>query len=93
MTWSSKKLRVLGGQVLLDVSLGERLEGSLGDIRESSFGLDGLEKWLLGGSDVGEEFKLEVGDVGWGNFVQMTSDTAEDACDLFGNVHWGMAKR
>lgn len=85
-----QKLRVLGGQVFLDVSLGESFEGGFGDVRESSFGLDGLEKWLLGGSDVSEEFKFEVGDVGWGNFVQVTSDAAEDAGDLFGNVHWGV---
>ena len=88
-----QKLRVLGGQVFLDVSLSEGFEGGLGDFRESSFGFDGLEKWLLGGSDVGEEFLFEVGDVGWSNFVQMTSDTAEDAGDLFRNVHWGMAER
>jgi hypothetical protein len=70
--------------------LSQSFKGSFGDFSESSFGFDGLEEWLLGGSDVGEEFSFEVGDVGWGNFVQMTSDTAEDARDLFGDIHWGV---
>jgi len=81
---------LLAGQVLLDVADGEVLERGFAGLGESSLLGDGLEEWLLGGSDVFEEFKLEVGDVLWGDLVEVTSDTAEDASNLLGNVHWGV---
>jgi len=81
---------LLAGQVLLNVADGEVLESGFAGLRESSLLGDGLEEWLLGGSDVLEEFKLEVGDILWLDLVEVASDTAEDASDLLGNVHWGV---
>jgi len=81
---------LLAGQVLLDVADGEVLESGFTGLGESSLLGDGLEEWLLGGSDVLEEFKLEVGDILWLDLVKVTSDTAEDASNLLSNVHWGV---
>ena len=81
---------LLAGQVLLDVANSEVLESSFAGLRESSLLGDGLEEWLLGGSDVLEELELEVGDILWLDLVEVTSHTAEDASDLLSNVHWGM---
>jgi len=81
---------LLAGQVLLDVANGEVLESGFAGLRESSLLGDGLEEWLLGGSDVLEELELEVGDILWLDLVEVTSHTAEDASDLLSNVHWGV---
>jgi len=81
---------LLAGQVLLDVADGEVLESGFAGLGKSSLLGDGLKEWLLGGSDVFEEFKLEVGDVLWRDLVEVTSHTAEDASNLLSNVHWGV---
>jgi len=81
---------LLAGQVLLNVADGEVLESAFASLRQSSLLGDGLEEWLLGGSDVLEEFKLKVGDILWLDLVEVTSHTAEDASNLLSNVHWGV---
>jgi len=80
-------LSLLGGQVLVDVADGQVLESGLALGGKGTLLSDGVQKRLLGVTDVSEVFGLKVGDVTRGDLVQVTSDTAEDAGDLFGDVH------
>jgi hypothetical protein len=81
---------LLGGQVSFNVADSQVLEGCLGGFRELTFLRDGLEEWLLGGTDVLQVLGFEVGDVLWLDLVKVTSDTAEDASNLLGDGHWAV---
>merc|ERR1711972_108838 len=85
-----KILNLLASQVFLNVANSQVLQGFFTGLRQRSFFGDGLEKWLLSGSDVFQEFQFEIGDIAWLDFVQMTSDPAEDASNLFSNIHWAV---
>jgi len=86
-TTAHSRVRLFGGQVLVDVADSQFLEGGLTLGGESTLRSDGVEEWLLGIADVSEVFGLEVGDVTGGDSVQVTSDTTEDARDLLSDIH------
>merc|ERR1711972_424979 len=85
-----KILNLLASQVFLNVADSQVFQSFFTGFGQRSFFSDGLEKWLLSGSNVFQEFQFKIGDIAWLDFIQMTSDTAEDASNLFSNIHWAV---
>jgi len=84
------ELNLLAGQVFLNVTNSQVFQSFFTGFTQSSLFSDSLQEWLLSGSNVFQEFQFKIGDIAWLDFVQMTSDTAEDASNLFSNIHWAV---
>lgn len=82
-----KILSCLGGSERSHEVHNDFLEFSIDLIGDLALGSDGLENILVGCLDVGQEFLLESGDLGWVQFVQVASDTAVNYWHLLFNGH------
>lgn len=83
LTVSGLELEAAVGHIVLK----DTLKCGVGGVGERSFGVDGGDDAGVLGAEVGEVAFLELGDVGGGELVEVSTDTSVQDADLLGGGH------